>query len=225
MIESRGLYRQYITYFQDVQYDIVILTLVCHPHALYVYYLRWDVLSAATLCLSVTEKEMCTVLQQYSSLVLTFFIYVLHRMRCVRCWSNTGLSCLSSLCVYYMGWDVWSVKVIMFSHPHLLSAAAAGWPGVVGAVSGQWESAWWLGRLLQRRGERERKEGKRVRERRALKTGIPRRMVSRMLKVDHTSVMCVIKGSLMLCSKVLPYTIWIHTTSHSYSSYPSVIVS
>lgn len=39
----------------------------------------------------------------------------------------------------------------MFSHPHLLAAAAAaaGWPGGLGAAFGWWGSAWLPGRLLQ----------------------------------------------------------------------------
>lgn len=97
---------------------------------------------------------------------------------------------------------VWSVEVIMFSHPHLLSAAAAGWPGVAGAVSGQWESAWWLGRSL-RRGETWKSGGWRKKNQETYRE---------WCKVKHTGITCIIKGSLMLCFKAWPYS---YISAHS----------
>ena len=105
---------------------------------------------------------------------------------------NIGPSYSSSLYIHYTGWDVWSAKVILFSHPHLLSAAAAGWPGVVGALSGQWKSVWWPGRSLCRGGET-RREGERQGGGGGgggVKAAIPQRTVSRMLEVDHTNTTC-----------------------------------
>lgn len=162
--------------------------------------------------------------KSYSFLTLTFFIYILPRMRCAQCLSYTGLSCSMSLYVFYTGWDMWSVKVIMFSHPHLLSAAAAGWPGVAGAVSGQWESAWWLGRSLRRGreggepgGGKEGHERERsVKKKKNKNRGSPQRMMSRMPEVKHTSVTRVIEGgNVLLC---LP------AASHSCCSYLAVNV-
>lgn len=131
----------------------------------------------------------------------------------------TGLSLSHPSRVYYAGWVcVWSVEVIMFSHPHLLSAAAAGWPGVAGAVSGQWESAWWLGRSLQS-GE----TWKSRRWRKKKKSGNVQRMVSRMPEVKHTGITCIIKGSLMLCFQAWPYSLHQRTHPHTSSAFKGPI--
>ncbi len=54
-----GLYREHGTYFKDVQCNIVLLTLLYHPHALCIYYLRGDEnlrsLSHSTLFIYYTE--------------------------------------------------------------------------------------------------------------------------------------------------------------------------
>lgn len=97
-----------------------------------------------------------------------------------------------------------SNNVLTLTFSLLLLLDDLGWLGQCLANGSQ--CGGWVDRCRELVRGRETGEIKSTRER-SVKMGIPQRMVSRMLKVDHTSITCVIKGSLMLCSKAMSYTI------------------
>lgn len=94
------------------------------------------------LYICITQNEVCTVLKQYWSLVLIFFICLLHGMSCVKCKSNNVLSPSPSLCCCcWMTWGGWG----------------SVWPMGVSVVAG------YIAAESQREGDG--KEGERERER------------------------------------------------------------
>lgn len=143
-------------------FSLMLFICVFHPHSLSQLAILTDMLLLITITiilLYINPHVLCrdeTCLQSHT----VCSVYLLNTMKMMlECFSSLAVQQDSKWSVYsvkakqdwslvlvspfshYKVWGMWSVKAIMFSHPHLLSAAAAGWPVLVGAAFGQWESA------------------------------------------------------------------------------------